>query len=264
MHSDRHDRLWRRALLLTLAAFVLASPVLVSSYMDSYQAGADQRLAIWPLPEDPTARRKANLINALLPHIQNSNRDILADRARLAGLVERLQAGKSLKARDLKWLRKQGERYNVAEEDLQTLDGLQQLRRRMDIIPADLALAQAAMESAWGTSRFAKEGNNYFGQWCFKAGCGLVPNKRPEGASYEVATFDSAADSVRGYMDNLNSHRRYRQLRSLRQQAREAQRDPDGHTLAAGLEGYSTIGEQYIRAIRGLIKSNELSRFASY
>jgi Bax protein len=138
------------------------------------------------------------------------------------------------------------------------------LLRRLDIIPADLALAQAAMESAWGRSRFAREGNNYFGQWCFSKGCGIVPEKRPAGARYEVQRFDSPAESVAGYMRNLNSHPRYTELRLIREKARAESADISGQQLAGGLHGYSAIGDTYIRTLRVLIRANQFERFEHY
>ena len=136
--------------------------------------------------------------------------------------------------------------------------------RRIDIVPADLALAQAALESAWGRSRFAKEGNNYFGHWCFVKGCGLVPQDRPQGARHEVARFSSAAESVRRYMHNLNSHPRYTELRLIREQSRDQNEPFTGSDLAAGLEGYSELGDEYIDMVRGLIRHNRFDRFPSY
>src|SRR5690606_39546165 len=98
------------------------------------------------------------------------------------------------RSRDREWLETMGKRYRLPEVEQVDEEWMTILLRRLDIIPADLALAQAAMESAWGGSRFAREGNNYFGQWCFSKGCGLVPEKRPAGARYEVQRFDSPAE----------------------------------------------------------------------
>ncbi len=218
---------------------------------------------IWPLPDDPTEARKARLINALLPAIQKNNRQLLEKREYALGLRDKLDAGNVFDSNDLQWLQSVGKRYRLPQQ-APDKEWMALLLRRLDIIPADLALAQAAMESAWGTSRFAEEGNNYFGQWCFTAGCGIVPAKRPAGASYEVRHFDSVYDSVRGYMRNLNSHPRYTQLRIIRETARKENRIASGVELAAGLHGYSAIGDTYIKTLRALIRANRFQQFENY
>ena len=135
------------------------------------------------------------------------------------------------------------------------------LLRRVDVVPPSLALAQAANESAWGTSRFARDGNNYFGQWCFEQGCGLVPKRRDEGRAHEVATFSSPVESVERYMANLNTHDAYRPLRERREQLRESEAPITGIQLAAGLEKYSERGEEYIAELRSMIRFNNLGAY---
>lgn len=217
---------------------------------------------IWPLPEDPSEARKARLVNTLLPAIQKNNRRLLEQRKYALGLQRKLQAGSDLDQNDRKWLASVGKRYRLPQQDPDQ-EWMVLLLRRLDIIPADLALAQAAMESAWGESRFAEEGNNYFGQWCFTEGCGIVPSKRPAGANYEVASFDSVRESVQGYMRNLNRHPRYTQLRIIREQARQQNKMADGVELAAGLHGYSAIGDTYIKTLRALIRANQFQQYDS-
>ena len=121
------------------------------------------------------------------------------------------------------------------------------------------ALAQAANESAWGTSRFATKGNNLFGQWCFSKGCGLVPRGRVEGASHEVAKFSSPFRSVRAYIQNLNRHPTYQELRDIRQEDRRGKDPLSGVDMAAGLLGYSERGQEYVDEIRAMIHYNNLT-----
>lgn len=250
--------IWRAILILFLSALLIAPWAIF--WQQRYQAA----LPIYPIPEDATEARKAHLVNNLLPAIQHNNRTLLKQREKAQKLLTNLENDKELRKRDLKWLNQQGKRYRLPETEAPDSEWLNLLLRRLDIIPADLALAQAAMESAWGNSRFAKEGNNYFGQWCFSRGCGIVPAKRPAGASYEVETFGSIEDSVQGYMLNLNSHPRYVQLRLLREAARKQQRPVDGQVLAGGLHGYSAIGDTYIRTLRALIRANDFQRFENH
>jgi Bax protein len=265
----RHHQLWRRSALLTLLVMLLALPALLSWHRDARPLSPDAPLVddtppIWPLPDDETEARKAALVNLLLPHIRQHNRTLLDKRGRLEALHRDISAGTPVSRRDLAWLHELSERYRLDVPDPLNAEWSRILLRRIDIVPADLALAQGALESAWGTSRFASEGNNYFGQWCFVPGCGLVPQSRREGARHEVARFSSPSESVRRYMHNLNSHPRYTELRLIREQARQNGAAPSGNELAAGLEGYSELGEEYISMVRSLIRQNRFDRFAPY
>jgi Bax protein len=147
---------------------------------------------------------------------------------------------------------------------IKTTDPVEQhalLLRKLQTIPPSLVLAQAANESAWGTSRFATEGNNLFGQWCFKEGCGLVPSGRPQGATYEVRLFKTPQDSVSAYVRNLNSHGGYIDLRRIRECLLSVEEPVTGRALAAGLLHYSSRGEAYIKEIRQMIRVNKLEQW---
>ena len=128
---------------------------------------------------------------------------------------------------------------------------------RVDEIPTALVLIQAANESAWGNSRFARQANNYFGQWCFTKGCGLVPLRRNAGAKHEVQYFTSAELSVRAYIHNLNTSPSYKMLRNLRHSLRRQGKPLDAEFLAIGLKDYSERGMDYVRIIQGMIRSNK-------
>lgn len=128
---------------------------------------------------------------------------------------------------------------------------------RVDEIPLELALIQSANESSWGNSRFARKANNYFGQWCFSKGCGLVPLRRSVGAKHEVQYFSSADLSVRAYIHNLNTSSSYKLLRNLRHSLRRQYKPLDAEFLAIGLKDYSERGVGYVRIIQGMIRSNK-------
>ena len=113
---------------------------------------------------------------------------------------------------------------------------------------------------AWGTSRFAVEGNNIFGQWCFEQGCGLVPLQRKGNASYEVRKFDSISASVSAYLKNINSQYSYEELRELRAGMRSRNEPLNAIDLAAGLAAYSERGEDYVDEVQSLIVQNKLDR----
>ena len=156
-------------------------------------------------------------------------------------------------------LRHLARRYRVSGDPVKDPRARDALLRRVDVIPVSLVLAQAANESAWGTSRFAREGNNLFGIWTWDESKGIVPKKRAPGHRHLVRRFDSIQESVRYYLHNLNSHPAYTQLRILRAHAREQGRPLRGSELAAGLTRYSARGEEYVRLIRQLIQRYDLA-----
>ena len=132
------------------------------------------------------------------------------------------------------------------------------LKRRIDIVPPSLALAQSANESAWGTSRFALKGYNYFGQWCYSKGCGLVPSKRNTGSSHEVRKFNNGQESVRSYLFNLNTGHAYEDLRKKRAAGRLKNIQPSSLDLAEGLIRYSERREEYVKELQSMIRYNKL------
>jgi Bax protein len=131
------------------------------------------------------------------------------------------------------------------------------LLKRIDAVALEVALAQSANESAWGQSRFAQQGNNFFGQWCYKKGCGMIPDKRTEGKKHEVARFKSVNDSVRSYIKNINTGPVYRHLRDIRKKNRMAGNKPDAIAQAGGLVKYSQRREDYVKEIRSIIWKNK-------
>ena len=203
-----------------------------------------------------TAEKKAAFFSFLYPRIVLANSRILIERDYLDSLAGKDELSKS----ELTWLENQADRLRVDEEPASE-NMFRRLRNRLDVIPPSLVLAQAANESAWGTSRFARKGNNLFGQWCFSKGCGIVPRGRVEGASHEVANFSSPYMSVRSYIQNLNRHPTYQLLRDIRLKARNRGDLASGSSLAAGLLGYSERGEDYVEEIRGMIQHNNLGYF---
>jgi Bax protein len=151
--------------------------------------------------------------------------------------------------------------YRINNFDIENDDDWQELLARVNAIPVSLALAQAANESAWGTSRFAREANNFYGQWCFQKGCGLVPARRDKNKTHEVAAFKSPEESVERYIHNLNSHNAYKTLRKIRNRLRTENKLITGIELAEGLLHYSERGKEYIKELQSMIKFNKLTRF---
>lgn len=239
---------------------------------DDYQPEYDQESitldALPPLPEwahadlpdftsyRDTSEKKAAFFSFLYPRIVLANTRVLMLRDNLQLLETKSELTETEKA----WLKRQADRLRV-DGDVGSAEMYELLNRRLDVIPPSLIMAQAANESAWGTSRFALKGNNLFGQWCFSAGCGLVPLQRNEGASHEVASFESPYESVRAYITNLNRHSTYQALRNTREQARKNERFPNGMTLAQGLIGYSERGAAYVEEIQSMISYNNLGYY---
>ena len=221
------------------------------------------RLYLASLPSDieeirETSEKKSLFFRTVLPLVLKANEEVAAHRERLWRLHYQTKLGGHLKAVDQLWLEGLAEEYGVGlgKQDLQGT--ITALFKRVDIVPTSLALAQAAEESGWGTSRFAKEGNALFGQWTYQAEAGITPNEREEGADHTVKAFPKLGDAVRAYMRNLNTHRAYGKFRTLRAESRENGEPISGYALADGLEKYSARGIEYIQSIRTIIRTNDL------
>jgi Bax protein len=196
--------------------------------------------------------KKTAFFTLMRPMIQLQNGLLHARRTRL------LMAQTS--GEDLSFVQKMAAHYRCTSPTLGTQPlspTWQEMLSRVDEVPLELAMAQAANESAWGRSRFAREANNLFGQWCFVPGCGLVPRNRPEGSVYEVRSFDSIQGSVSAYMHNLNTGSSYQALRALRSDKRSRQEYVTGHDLAPGLMRYSSRGQAYVDEIKKMMRVNQ-------
>ena len=227
----------------------------------------------------------------LLPQIDQANQEIARERQWLLNLQARLTQGMSLKDADqmaslnptltdaaaaaihneaaaihneAAALRRLGKRYNMAavgDGQGALEEHVEKLLLRVDVVPASLVIAQAAKESGWGSSRFAREGNNFFGIWCFNRGCGMTPANRDAGRHHEVAMFDTVKEGVRYYIRTINSHNAYSTLRQIRAVARNNNQPFGGEQLATGLLRYSERGVLYVNEIQSMIRYNRLHRF---
>ena len=193
----------------------------------------------------------------LRPIIEAENARVLRQRQRLVALHHEYQRAGELSPQDHVWLDALQTEYNVRRLADSSHEVIKILLKRVDIVPVDLALVQAANESGWGTSRFARLGNNLFGQWCFSETCGLIPKNRTEGATHRVATFRTVNESVRKYIRNINTHPAYIEFRRLRSEQRRSGVFPDAHQLARGLINYSERGEDYVLEMRDLLRINK-------
>ncbi|KWU01557.1 glucosaminidase [Vibrio toranzoniae] len=210
---------------------------------------------------DDVNKKKDTFFSYLRPSINIENKRITKERAFLTKVSESSIA--NIDAEDLSYAIRLGKLYSLPVPS-SGLDKawLTEMFNRVNVLPEALVLTQAANESAWGTSRFATQANNYFGHWCYTKGCGLVPLQRNEGSSHEVATFSSSQESVHRYFMNLNRNRAYANLRAIR--AKLAARGDDLLTtgtateLTNGLLKYSERGSDYVTDLQAMIRHNEV------
>ncbi|MBX9705456.1 MAG: glucosaminidase domain-containing protein [Gammaproteobacteria bacterium] len=204
---------------------------------------------------------KASFVQFMLIRSQQSNDDILLQREKLLILYKQFNKHRPLSPLSREWLFYLAARYDVPTPDFSKRDTWETLINRVDIVPNSLTIAQAIDESEWGQSRFAHDGNNYFGVWCYIKGCGIEPNNKTPGIFYAVKRYPSALDSVRDYMNNLDSHDVYHQFRDLRAQLRQSNKPITGMALAGTLVYYSQRRGDYVVAIRNLITNYDLAKY---
>ena len=197
-----------------------------------------------------TKKRKELFIQIILPLIIQENNTIKLDRKKLFQVLNKSKNSKDEK----RWLEKKFKQYGVASKDLSTL------KIRMDEVPTSLAIAQAAKETGWGTSRFALEGNALFGQWTW-SGEGIKPAEADDNSTHKVMKFKVLQASVKAYHRNLNTHSSYRNFRSARAELRDEKKELDGLALSEHLDLYAETGKKYVEILQQIIKQNKLTDF---
>jgi Bax protein len=197
-----------------------------------------------------TKKRKDFFIQIILPLIIQENNNIKLDRKNLFKIINKSNNTDAEK----KWLEKKYKQYGVKSKDLSTL------KIRMDEIPVSLAIAQAAKETGWGTSRFAQEGNALFGQWTW-SGDGLKPKDAEDGEEHKVMKFNVLQASVRAYQRNLNTHSTYKDFRKARAEFRDLEKPLDSVELSKYLNKYAETGNQYVEVLQKIIEQNKLKDF---
>ncbi|MDA7824579.1 glucosaminidase domain-containing protein [Candidatus Pelagibacter sp.] len=195
-------------------------------------------------------KRKEFFIQIVLPLIIKENNIIKKDRRTLFEIINKSNNTDS----EIQWLDKKYKQYGIKSKDLTTL------KIRMDEIPVSLAIAQAAKETGWGTSRFAQEGNALFGQWTW-SGEGLKPKDAKEGEDHKVMKFNILQASVRAYQRNLNTHSTYKDFRKARAELRDSNKSLDSMELSKYLNKYAETGNQYVEVLQKIIEQNKLQDF---
>ena len=204
--------------------------------------------------------KKRLFFRGLAPLILRSNELIMMDRNRLGDIKSSFNKNKALSEKDKVWVIKLAKLYKVnVTEDQVTSSILEELWKKVDIVPASLALAQAAEESGWGTSRFASTGNAVYGQWTWGKNAITPEKQRKELGNYGIAAFETLQQSVCAYMLNLNTHNAYASLRDKRAELRNKNQKITGLLMAETLTKYSERGEEYVKGLKSMINSNRLS-----
>ena len=197
-----------------------------------------------------TKKRKDLFIQIILPLILQENNNIKLDRIKLFKIINKNKNT----VLEKKWLRKKYKQYGVNNKDISVL------KIRMDVVPISMALAQAAKETGWGTSRFAQEGNALFGQWTW-SGEGLKPKDADKDEGHKVMKFNILQASVRAYQRNLNTHKSYKNFRIARAELRDKNQPLDSLILSQHLDKYAETGQEYVNIIQKIIKQNNLRDF---
>lgn len=230
--------------------------------------GTVPRLYLASLPNDlpqveSAETRKTVFIKAVLPSILRANEEVVDRRRKLEALSRKTELGQGLSDSERVWLDEMAALYDIKKPNLS------ELLSRIDVVPPSLALAQAALESGWGTSRFAQNGNALFGQKIFIDSDEAMPSYNRQGKEmFRMRSFDDVQGSVRSYVHNLNSHPAYANFRKLRAEMRgksEPGRNDFGpqaaDALAKTLLRYSERGADYIKDVRHLMQINDLRAF---
>ena len=207
------------------------------------------------LPKDlktlgDTKTKRELFIKIVLPLILYENEKIIDDRKKLFKILSKNFNSPGERV----WLNRRFKEYKIKDKDLA------ELKMRMDTIPVSIALAQAANESGWGTSRFALEGNALFGQWTWSKK-GISPKNKDPDQSHKILQFQILKASVRAYKNNLNTHNAYKEFREVRAKLRQSGTNITGLALIKYLKNYAEIGEKYTEIIEGIIKQNLLTDF---
>ena len=197
-----------------------------------------------------TKKRKELFIQIILPLVLEENNNIRSDRKKLFKILNK----SNNTVLEKRWLGRKFKLYGVNNKDLSTL------KIRMDEIPASMAIAQAAKETGWGTSRFALEGNALFGQWTW-SGEGIKPAGAEDDSTHKVMRFKVLQASVKAYHRNLNTHSSYRNFRSVRAELRDDDKKLDSLILSEHLDKYAETGKEYVRILQQIIKQNQLTDF---
>ncbi|WDE07368.1 glucosaminidase domain-containing protein [Thalassomonas viridans] len=262
-----------KVLFLAMFAAVLLAPFTFLKPVTSVPVVTEEQIApeiVVPQVEQPRHKvslpdfagitdikeKKRQFFDFLRPAVIRENNRLNDIRNQLLALKVKLSLGAELGEQGSALLADLGDKYRI-KSGLSLEAQVEELLKRVDLMPVSLVLVQAANESAWGTSRFARIGLNFFGLWCYRPTCGMVPNSRVSGATHEVAAFTSIEQAVQRYIHNINTNPAYDVFRSIRAQLRLEKQPLRAEILATGLVPYSERGSDYVLELTNMIRHNQ-------
>ncbi len=203
---------------------------------------------------------KRKFVKTVLPIIINENQNIILTRSFVFDLKEKLQTFKTLENNEIRKLNNIAKKFQIEYANKHKLDLINEILSNVDIIPNSIALAQAAIESGWGKSRFAMEYNALFGEYTYDQNKGVVPLKREFGDKHLIKSFSSYDNSVSSYFKNINSHHAYKDFRSIRNFMRTKNNNFDIDVLISKLNAYAE-DDNYINTLNAVIEKNNFNNF---
>jgi uncharacterized FlgJ-related protein len=203
---------------------------------------------------------KKVFVKTVLPIIINENQNILMTRSFVENLKNKLETFRTLENKEIRTLNDIAKNYNIKYREKHKLDLVNEILSNVDVIPNSIVLAQAAIESGWGSSRFAKEHNALFGEYTYDTEKGVIPLDRDTGKTHLIKSFNSLDSSVNSYFNNINSHYAYREFRNIRKIMRDKNNFSDVNLLVEKLETYAA-DSNYVNTIRSVIEKNNFKLF---
>ncbi len=214
-----------------------------------------EKIPSWYYSIHDAVLQKEAFFRILHPLVEKENQKILQERAFVKKFFKNFEQNPLIDGRDLAKLAQIAKKYRI-----KSLYNKDEYFEKIDTIPVSLVLAQAALESGWGKSRFAKIANNLFGEWTYGKN-GIVPKNRAPGKHHRIRVFHTIEESVASYMLNLNRHPAYREFRLARVLAKKAGRKFDGLQAAMTMQRYSQLGRRYNHLVSSIIRKNRLHKF---
>tara|TARA_B100001248_G_C27379674_1_gene456247 strand:- start:607 stop:1566 length:960 start_codon:yes stop_codon:yes gene_type:complete len=203
---------------------------------------------------------KKDFVKTVLPIIINENQNILMTRSFVKNLKNKLETFRTLENKEIRTLNDIAKNYNIKYLKKHKLDLVNEILFNVDVIPNSIVLAQAAIESGWGSSRFAREHNALFGEYTYDTEKGVIPLNRDSGKTHLIKSFNSLDSSVKSYFNNINSHYAYREFRDIRKIMRDKNNFSNVNLLVEKLETYAA-DSNYVNTIRSVIEKNNFKLF---
>ncbi|MDP8204420.1 MAG: glucosaminidase domain-containing protein [Candidatus Tenebribacter mawsonii] len=250
-------KLFSIVMILVFVAFTVTDIVYASQLKNTTIFEVEQFTSVPNFSHSLTYEENIeSFLSFIRPIIKSENSYIMHDRIKLINLITKFEKEK-LDIENINWLNNKAEYYKLHNFSHTNKKELSYLLTRIDVIPELMVISQAAIESAYGTSGFAKRANNLFGMRTLSSSKGIVPKKRAEGSRFYVAKYETVNQSIQCYLRNLNTHKAYYDLRKIRKNFRETNEPIDAYKLANELTKYSTEGNVYVQKIRRTMKKHE-------